>query len=40
MSTIESAAVNPAVPIAIASNGLRPSGTGTTQSAGTRTNPA
>ena len=39
-STIESAAVNPAVPIVITSSGLRPSGTGTTQSAGTRTIPA
>ena len=38
--TTDSAAVNPAVPSAIASRALRPSGSGTTQSAGTRANSA
>jgi hypothetical protein len=37
ISTIDSAAVNPAVPIAIASKSDNPAGSGTTHSAGTRT---
>ena len=35
-SAIDSAAVNPAVPMAIASRAVRPAGNGTIQSAGTR----
>ncbi len=36
----DSAAVNPAVPMAIVSNRVRPAGSGTSQSAGTRTSSA
>ena len=35
-ATTDIAAVNPAVPIAIASRGVRPGASGTTQPAGTR----